>query len=174
LTAAAQLPHASGKRIIHATNDHPVDINKAFPTEASLLRDAKLVLEALITPACSPFAMSGRSTHLAPMPANWDYASAKHANSLTASCISQTANPDISVLERLNRYEAALCVKVCRRHRTFRPDYHQRSRSSGQIALLHNDMFIRPRLSGELQVAKLLTEQHLALRARVPVRGACC
>jgi acetolactate synthase I/II/III large subunit len=42
---APQIPN--GKRIIHATND-PADINKEFPTEASLLGDAKLVLEALI------------------------------------------------------------------------------------------------------------------------------
>ena len=42
---APQVP--SGKRIIHATND-PADINKEFPTEAAILGDAKLVLEALI------------------------------------------------------------------------------------------------------------------------------
>jgi acetolactate synthase I/II/III large subunit len=36
-----------GKRIIHSTND-PADINKEFPTEAAILGDAKLVLEALI------------------------------------------------------------------------------------------------------------------------------
>ena len=42
---APQVP--SGKRIIHATND-PADINKEFATEAAILGDAKLVLEALI------------------------------------------------------------------------------------------------------------------------------
>jgi acetolactate synthase-1/2/3 large subunit len=42
---APQIP--PGKRIIHCTND-PADINKEFPTEAALLGDAKLVLEALI------------------------------------------------------------------------------------------------------------------------------
>ena len=42
---APQVP--SGKRIIHATND-PADINKEFATEAPILGDAKLVLEALI------------------------------------------------------------------------------------------------------------------------------
>jgi acetolactate synthase-1/2/3 large subunit len=37
----------NGKRIIHLTND-PADINKEFPTEAAVLGDAKLVLEALL------------------------------------------------------------------------------------------------------------------------------
>jgi acetolactate synthase I/II/III large subunit len=36
-----------GKRILHLTND-PADINKEFPTEAAVLGDAKLTLEALI------------------------------------------------------------------------------------------------------------------------------
>ena len=38
---------SDGKRIIHSTNE-PSDINKEFPTEAAILGDAKLVLEALI------------------------------------------------------------------------------------------------------------------------------
>ena len=42
---APQIP--DGKRIIHCTND-PSDIAKEFPTEAALLGDAKLVLQALI------------------------------------------------------------------------------------------------------------------------------
>ena len=40
-----QIPN--GKTIIHCTND-PADINKEFETEAAILGDAKLVLEALI------------------------------------------------------------------------------------------------------------------------------
>jgi acetolactate synthase-1/2/3 large subunit len=42
---APQIP--SGKRIVHCTLD-PADINKEFPTEAAVLGDSKLVLEALI------------------------------------------------------------------------------------------------------------------------------
>jgi acetolactate synthase-1/2/3 large subunit len=42
---APQIP--DGKRIVHCTID-PADINKEFPTEAAVLSDAKLVLEALI------------------------------------------------------------------------------------------------------------------------------
>jgi acetolactate synthase I/II/III large subunit len=42
---APQIPN--GKAIIHCTND-PADINKEFATEAAILGDAKLVLEALI------------------------------------------------------------------------------------------------------------------------------
>ena len=42
---APQIP--PGKKIIHCTND-PSDINKEFPTEAAVLGDAKLMLEALI------------------------------------------------------------------------------------------------------------------------------
>lgn len=42
---APQVP--AGMRIIHSTND-PADINKEFPTEAAILGDAKLVIEALI------------------------------------------------------------------------------------------------------------------------------
>ncbi len=42
---APQIPN--GKRIIHCTND-PSDIAKEFPTEAALLGDARLVLQALI------------------------------------------------------------------------------------------------------------------------------
>ena len=42
---AADVP--TGKKIVHCTND-PNDINKEFPTEAAMLGDAKLVLEALI------------------------------------------------------------------------------------------------------------------------------
>jgi acetolactate synthase-1/2/3 large subunit len=42
---APQIP--AGKRILHCTND-PSDINKEFPTEAAVLGDARLVLEALI------------------------------------------------------------------------------------------------------------------------------
>ena len=42
---APQIPN--GKTIIHCTND-PADINKEFATEAAILGDAKLVLEALI------------------------------------------------------------------------------------------------------------------------------
>lgn len=42
---APQIPN--GKVIVHCTND-PADINKEFPTEAAILGDAKLVLEALI------------------------------------------------------------------------------------------------------------------------------
>ena len=42
---APQIP--AGKRIIHCTLD-PADINKEFPTEAAVLGDARLVLEALI------------------------------------------------------------------------------------------------------------------------------
>ena len=42
---APQIPE--GKRIIHCTND-PADINKEFSTEAGILGDAKLTLQALI------------------------------------------------------------------------------------------------------------------------------
>jgi len=42
---APQIP--AGKRIIHCTND-PADVNKEFETEAAILGDAKLTLEALI------------------------------------------------------------------------------------------------------------------------------
>jgi acetolactate synthase-1/2/3 large subunit len=42
---APQIPN--GKTIIHCTND-PTDINKEFPTQAAMLGDAKLMLEALI------------------------------------------------------------------------------------------------------------------------------
>ena len=38
---------AAGKTIVHCTNE-PADINKEFPTEAAVLGDAKLALEALI------------------------------------------------------------------------------------------------------------------------------
>ena len=42
---APQIPN--GKRIIHCTND-PGDIAKEFPTEAAILGDSRLVLQALI------------------------------------------------------------------------------------------------------------------------------
>jgi hypothetical protein len=67
-----------------------VDINRAFPTEASLSGDAKLVLEALNLQGLQPpFAMSGRSTHLALMLANWDYASGS-STSDTARAVDAT------------------------------------------------------------------------------------